>query len=504
MGDALHDVFALLGRLSDDRAFSERVDGIVSQALSAEKGGNEQRIVSLYREAENEALRVSKGSFSSDALRQQALALLPEGTFPVFRAFLLPPEPQLLALASAFFAACAKRSLGFFGYSVLERFVADALRETPWRTLNVDLARGIPYLPARMRSMEECGKLTSMLLRSWYDGVRFLLGKPLARALLERAYQDVESAYSPMPALKNLLILTPADVLWEAKASLLHEFEHETSVQAKGLLTADHDLKRQARNLEETVRELEDTRDRLEATSRAKSEFIDVVSHQFRTPLSTIRWSGELLADAMAEKKLGPELREAVETVRQRSVYLIETLERVFATLDIETGKLAIDAKPAFLWELMQDIGDRSEKALARRHLKWNFERAKSQLKEIPFDKAKISFALAIIADNAITYGKEGGTITVRVFDTSMDGEAYQACSVSDEGIGLSKQDADRVFEKFFRSQAAVLRSPDGTGLGLFIVKHFTEAHGGRVWVESEGEGKGTTVTVALPVKQVF
>ena len=133
--------------------------------------------------------------------------------------------------------------------------------------------------------------------------------------------------------------------------------------------------------------------------------------------------------------------------------------------------------------------------------MKWNFERTKSQLKEIPFDKLKIAFALKIVADNAIMYCKEGGTITVRVADASIDGKPYQTCSISDEGIGLSKEDVGRVFEKFFRSQLAVLSSPDGTGLGLFIVKHVVERHGGKVWIESEGEGKGATVTVALPVK---
>ncbi|MFA5854383.1 MAG: ATP-binding protein [Patescibacteria group bacterium] len=501
MADAILDVFALLGRLSGDSVFAERFRLRADEAFLEKRGDREQRFAKLYLEAEGELVRESKGTLSLETIRQQTLALFPEGAYPTFRLLLLAPEPQLLALASALLAAYAKRSRVFFGQHVSERILANALSETPWKGVKLDLAHGIPYQPARMRNMTECGEIVAALFQQWYSLLHVTLGHTTSRNLFEQAYLDVEATYGFLPALKNLLSLTPKTVLWAAKVKLLHELENETFAQAKGLRTADQDLRRQAGHLEETVKELQITREQLEATSRARSEFIDVVSHQFRTPLSSIRWSGELLADAMAEKKLAPELREAVETVRQRSVYLIETLERVFATLDIETGKLVLDEKPAFLWELVQDIHDHSEKALARRKLKWNFERTKSQLKEIPFDKAKISFALKIVADNAITYCKEGGTVTVRVADAKIDGNAYQTCSISDEGIGISKSDIERVFDKFFRSQAAVLSSPDGTGLGLFIVKHVVEAHGGKVWIESEGEGKGATVTLALPVK---
>lgn len=500
MADAILEAFALLGRLSGDSVFAERYRLRADEAFLAKGADREQRFAKLYLEAEEELMHASKGALSADSIRRQALALFPEGEHPVFRLQLLAPEPQLLALASALLAAYAERSRIFFGRRVSERILVSALSETPWKGVKLDLARGIPYQPARMRNMAECGEIVATLFQHWYELLHVTLGHATSRNLFEQAYFDIEADYGFLPAVKNLLSLTPETVLWAAKVRLLHELENETFLQAKGLRTADQDLKRQAEHLEATVRELQKTREQLEATGRARSEFIDVVSHQFRTPLSSIRWSGELLADAMAEKKLGPELREAVETVRQRSVYLIETLERVFATLDIETGTLALDAKPAFLWELVQDIRDHSDKALARRKLKWNFERTKSQLKEIPFDKLKISFVLKIIADNAITYCKEGGTITVRVADAILDGKPYQTCSFSDEGIGLSKGDLERVFDKFFRSQQAVLSSPDGTGLGMFIVKHVVEAHGGKAWIASEGEGKGATVAVALPV----
>ncbi len=502
MADAVLDAFALLGRISDDSVFAERVRLRADEAYLDKSGHREERLAKVYLEAEAELVRTSKGALTQEVIRRQLLAAFPDGTsHSAFRLLLLSPELQLLALASALLAAYAERSRIFFGTHVSDRIVAKALDETPWKGVHVNLTRGLPYQPERMRNMAECGEIVAALFSHWYELLHVTLGRKTSRNLFEMAYLDVEASFGFLPALKNLLGLTPTNVLWASKVKLLHELERETTLQAKGLRTADEDLRRQAEHLQQTVHELQETRQQLEATARARSEFIDVVSHQFRTPLSSIRWSAELLADAVADKKIDPELREAVETVRQRSVYLSQTLDRVFATLDIETGKLVLDAKPAFLWELVQDIHDRSEKDLARRKLKWKFERTKSQLKEIPFDKAKISFALKIMIDNAITYSKEGGTITTHVADAKIEGVPYQVCSVSDEGIGFSKENLERAFDKFFRSQKAVLQSPDGSGLGLFIVKHFIEAHGGKVWIESEGEGKGATVAFALPVR---
>ncbi|WKZ28750.1 MAG: HAMP domain-containing sensor histidine kinase [Patescibacteria group bacterium] len=499
MAEAILEAFALLGRLSGDSVFVERYRIRANETFLDKSPARAQRFAKLYLEAEAELVRTSKGALSQEQIRSQVLALFPEDTpYRAFRMLLLAPEPQLLALASALLSAYAERSRVFFGERVSERILAKALDETPWKGVKPNLTRGIPYQPERMRTLAECSEIVAALFEQWYGLLHVTLGHKTSRNLFEMAYLDVEAVYGFLPALKNLLGLTPTNVLWASKVKLLHALERETSLQAKGLRTADQDLRRQAEHLQQTVRELQEAREQLEATARARSEFIDVVSHQFRTPLSSIRWSGELLADAMAEKRLAPELREAVETVRQRSVYLSQTLDRVFATLDIETGKLVIDPKPAFLWELVQNIHDRVEKDLARRKLKWSFERTKSQIREIPIDKAKIDFALKIVVDNAIMYAKEGSTVTVRIADAKINGIDCQVCSVSDQGIGFSKDNLERVFDKFFRSQDAVLASPDGTGLGLFIVKHYVEAHGGKIWIESEGEGKGSTVIIAL------
>jgi signal transduction histidine kinase len=273
-------------------------------------------------------------------------------------------------------------------------------------------------------------------------------------------------------------------------------------MQARSIRRADQSLSVQAGELQQTVDELQEARRQLEVVSAARSEFIEVVAHQFRTPLSSIRWNGELLTEAIAEKSIDPQYADLVETIRSKSVYLIETLDRVFATLDIETGKLVLDFKPAFLWEVVQDVYQNYQKEISRRGLKWKFHREKEQLKEIPMDKVKITTVLKILMGNAINYTGDGGAITVSLGDRSINGDEYQVFTIKDSGIGVPKEEAEKIFEKFYRAQPAKLKSPDGTGLGMFIVRNLVEAHHGMVKLASEGTGKGTTISFALPVRK--
>lgn len=497
------DVFALLGDLSGDPSYAGRVRARAEAIAKDDKGAKEERLTAAYLESESELLRMSKGKVTQDGLRRQASGVMTKATdgFPAFRLLFLAPEAQLVALASALVVAYASRAREFFGPGVTAHLLGTSLAGTAWEEVKADPEHGIVYNMMRMRSVNESGEIVSTLFENWYARTRAILGDEASRRLFERSYRDIEKHFGFLPMMKSLLGAAPKNVLWADKVRRLHELETQTVVQARDIRAADVDLQRQAEQLQKTVDELEETRQRLETVSKARSEFIDVVSHQFRTPLSSIRWNGELLADALAEKKIPDEFADAVDTVRGRSVYLIETLDRVFATLEIETGTLVVDAKPAFLWEIVQDAYGQLEKDIKRGGLKWKFERPKDQPREIPIDKVKMATVLKIVLGNAVMYAKKGGKIVARINDERIDGLEYLVCTIQDDGIGIPAEDQERVFEKFYRSQPAIHAVADGTGLGMFIVKHFVEAHRGKVWVKSAGEGKGTTVAIALPVK---
>ena len=113
-------------------------------------------------------------------------------------------------------------------------------------------------------------------------------------------------------------------------------------------------------------------------------------------------------------------------------------------------------------------------------------------------DKEKISLAISNLVDNAINYTKEG-KISIQFEYDSKDKQVK--FSVKDTGIGISEEQQKRLFSKFFRGINAIKAETEGTGLGLFIAKNIIEAHGGRIWFESE-EGKGTTFYFTLPLKK--
>ena len=496
-------VFDLLGELSGDSIFAEKIRIRADGILVDKEGGKEARLAKVYEDARQELMKRLKGRLRPEDIRRQAAARLADlgGEYAGFRMMFAADEPQLIAIASALLGAYAEGVRRFFGRASTDRLLEKGLADTPWKEVKVSVKEGIAYSPLRMRTVAECGEIISTLFERWYADMRSVLGDGVSRRLFEAAYRETETSIGFLPMMKTLLSLTPRDVLWEEKVRRLHALESETMTQARSIRTADEGLERQSVQLQSTVDELQDTRKRLEIVSSARSEFIDVVAHQFRTPLSTIRWNSELLADGIAEKKIDPQFADPIETVRGKSVYLIETLDRVFATLDIETGKVVLDPKPAFLWEVAQDAYNQYEKDIKRRGIKWKFQRGKEQLREIPMDKAKIGSVLKILIGNAVSYSPDGGTVSASVSDRAVNGVDYQIFTVKDGGIGIPKEEMERVFEKFYRAQPAKLKAPDGTGLGMFIVKNFVEAHRGMVKIDSEGEGKGTTVSIALPVK---
>jgi signal transduction histidine kinase len=498
------DGFVALGELSGDSIWAGILQKRIAVILTDKAADITGKLAGAYLEAESEILRRQAGKLRQEDVRARikpAFAAV-AGEYPEFQMVFLAEERQFFEIHNALTREFAEELRRFFGRALTDRIVRTSLAESRWSDVKVDLEHGVVFDPMRFRNLQDCADAAYQMLGHWYATGHALLGTFQLRRAFERAYLRAEARYGFLPTIKNVLGATPLDVLEEQKAKRIHELEMRTSVQERDIQTADADIRRQAGHLQLTVTELEETKAKLEIAMKARLEFIDVVAHQFRTPLSAIRWNAELLSDDLSKKEgVDPVHKEAIEGARFKSVYLIETLDRVFATLDIDSGSMVIDKKPCFLWEVVQDVYLRYERDIRKKDLKWKFNRSKEQLKEVPFDKAKITAVLKILVSNAIMYSEDGGKVTVDVKNEKMNGVEHQVCWVTDEGLGVEKQDLPKIFEKFFRSQSAIHKIADGTGLGMYIAKHYVEAHQGAIWAESDGPGKGTTVGFALPVK---
>jgi two-component system phosphate regulon sensor histidine kinase PhoR len=229
---------------------------------------------------------------------------------------------------------------------------------------------------------------------------------------------------------------------------------------------------------------------RLKQLERTREEFVANVSHELRTPLSLIKGYVETLLDgARNNPEVAQRFLKIIERNTQRLDLLIQDLLTISA---LESERIKLVLQPTSLRPLAEKIfADLHARAEAK-HIEL--------VNELPDLKAladanRLDQVLANLVDNAIKYGRVQGKVIVG--GKEVDGRKIEIF-VRDDGPGIPMEALDRVFERFYRVDKARSRDQGGTGLGLSIVKHIVQAHGGKVWVESE-LGKGATFFFTLP-----
>jgi len=226
--------------------------------------------------------------------------------------------------------------------------------------------------------------------------------------------------------------------------------------------------------------------------SQMKSDFIANVSHELKTPLSLIRMFGELLA---AGKHKGEAMtREYGGIITRESERLAQLIDNVLDFARLERGKASYSFAEGRLEEVVERALDVFRHRLEKEKLRLRTE-IEPRLPPVRMDEDAMTLVLLNLVDNAVKYAGDGGEVSVRLRRAP---GAVQLV-VSDHGVGIAPEEQHRIFERFYRATAARARNVRGSGIGLALVKHIAEAHGGRVEVES-ALGRGSTFTVTLPV----
>ncbi len=227
--------------------------------------------------------------------------------------------------------------------------------------------------------------------------------------------------------------------------------------------------------------------------NQAKSEFIFLVAHELRTPMTSIRGYADMLEKGMAGP-LTPDQEGFVHTVSRnarRMQILVSDLQDVSR---IETGQLQLETKPTALADALESALEATQAQIKARSQQLMVE-VPEDLPLVHADPARLAQVLTNLLSNAYKYTPEGGHIRVRA--RLQDG--YVHCAVSDTGIGMSPEDQAHLFTKFFRSESPAVREMPGTGLGLCIVKSLVELQDGKIEVKSQ-LGEGTTFAFTVPV----
>jgi signal transduction histidine kinase len=248
--------------------------------------------------------------------------------------------------------------------------------------------------------------------------------------------------------------------------------------QAAAALTTVEAFSRQAQAVEQ-----------LERLNRAKSEFVSIVSHEFRTPLTGIQGFSEMMRD---EQLSIEEMREYAGDINKDVQRLNRMINEMLDLDRMESGRMTIHREAMDLNAVVDEAVDRVRPNAPNHTLTLELQ---PDLPQIQADRDRMTQVASNLLSNAVKYSPTGGRITVT---TRMEGDQL-LFDVRDEGLGIPPGDLETIFERYSRVDSLATKDIPGTGLGLPIVRQIVQLHGGRVWAESE-LGRGSVFHVALPL----
>ena len=238
----------------------------------------------------------------------------------------------------------------------------------------------------------------------------------------------------------------------------------------------------------------------LEEMERLRAEFLGMVSHELRTPLTSIKGSVATLTEAEAASNLDPaEMLQFFRIIGEQADYMRDLIGDLLDVARIETGELSVAPAPADVATLVDEARSRFQSGGGRNNLRIDLS---PELPLVMADGRRIIQVLSNLLTNAARYSHEASAIGVSAIGVSAVREGYHvAVSVTDEGRGIAAERLPHLFRKFSRIDGEDRRRDiAGSGLGLAICKGIVEAHGGRIWAESDGPGLGARFTFTIPV----
>ncbi len=226
---------------------------------------------------------------------------------------------------------------------------------------------------------------------------------------------------------------------------------------------------------------------------RAKTEFISTVSHELRTPMTSIKGYADLLMLGMAGP-LDEQQKHFIGIIRNNAERMVALVSDLLDISRIESGRVQLDLRAVHIHEVVGQVVHTLQGRALGKGLAFQID-VSEDLPPVWGDSNRVAQILTNLISNAIQYTPPGGQVTV---SARINGDMLEV-SVADTGIGISKENQRKIFDRFFRADDPLVQETPGTGLGLPITASLVQMHGGQIWVESE-LGEGSTFTFTLPL----
>jgi signal transduction histidine kinase len=275
---------------------------------------------------------------------------------------------------------------------------------------------------------------------------------------------------------------------------------HLTNVTHIGAITQSN------RELEEAHAKLQTSFERLKEIDRMKSNFLAVVSHELRTPLTSVIGYSEMLLEGIGGT-LNSNQREYVQVIMEKGEQLLNLIREILNLTKIEAGQMNLALQRQNPADLFKDAVEAIRPLAQKKNISLSLDLAKNIPSPIPLDREKILHILGNLLNNSVKFTEVGGKITVQVSVLSTeDGQAAKSTEggalvicVEDNGIGISAEYQERIFEKFFQVDDSSTRAFGGTGLGLAIARSLVQIQGGKIWFESRLK-QGSKFFFTIPI----
>ncbi len=283
--------------------------------------------------------------------------------------------------------------------------------------------------------------------------------------------------------------------LWmEVTITLLRDQENRP-VGIHGISRDITERKEAAERLERALESSSQLRIAAEAANRAKNEFLANMSHELRTPLNAIIGFSEILED-LSFGSLNEKQAKAVSHISESGKHLLNLINDILDLAKVESGKMTLQISRVSIRDLLENCLSMIGELVCGHGLSIDL-RVSDELEgaAIEADEVKLRQILVNLLSNAVKFTPDGGSISV-----GAERDDHEIIiSVSDTGIGIELEDRMRIFETFEQVDSSYSRPQTGTGLGLALTRKLVEMHGGRIWVDSTGVGKGSTFAFSLP-----